>query len=285
MATIRRDPFMPATLLRRARIVVLCCFFVALVGCSDFQKTDPWEGYNRFMYKVDDGIDKYALKPAADAYVQVIPKQFRDMLYNGYSNLQYGDVILNDLLQAKWQQGASDFGRFAVNSTLGIGGLFDMASPLNLPSHENDFGLTLGRWGCPPGPYIVLPLFGPYTVRDVPDLGTAYATNPLAWVDMPLAASISVSTVQAIVMRASYSKETLFRDEAAIDPYVFTRDAYIQYRENLVHEGKTVPPKENIFDEEVEPTTNPSTAPATAPTTMPQVSPTPQPGRNIPKIH
>ena len=269
---------MPA-ILRCVRTLALCCFFLALTGCSDFQKTDPWEGYNRFMYKVDDGIDKYALKPASDAYVKVIPKQARDCLYNGYTNLQYGDVILNDLLQAKWQQSAGDFGRFAVNSTLGIGGLFDIAATINLPSHQNDFGITLGQWGFGPGPYIVLPLFGPYTVRDVPDLGTSYLTNPLSWVDMPAAASISVAAVQAVVMRADYNKEVVFRDEAAIDPYVFTRDAYIQYRESLMHEGKPAAPKENIFDEDNESTT----APATQPTTRPSI--TPQPGRNIPKIH
>ena len=269
---------MPA-ILRCARILAICCLFISLTGCADFKKTDPWEGYNRFMYKVDDGFDKYALKPASDAYTKVIPKQIRDCLYNGYTNLQYGDVILNDFLQGRVGQGAADFGRFAVNSTLGIAGLFDIASTINLPSHQNDFGITLGRWGYGPGPYIVLPLFGPYTVRDVPDLGTSYVTNPLAWVDMPAAASISVAAVQAVVMRADYNKEVAFRDEAAIDPYVFTRDAYIQYRENLIHEGKAVTPKENIFDEE----NGSTTAPATQPTTMPNI--TPLPGRNIPKIH
>ncbi|MGN6371344.1 MAG: MlaA family lipoprotein [Phycisphaerae bacterium] len=268
---------------RLSQVVLLLASFSTLSACADLKKTDPWEGYNRFMYKVDDNIDKYALKPAADAYVKVVPKQIRDGLYNGYTNLQYGDVILNDFLQGNLAQGSSDLGRMAVNSTLGIGGVFDIASSLNLPSHQNDFGLTLGRWGCPPGPYIVLPLLGPYTLRDVPDLGTSYLTNPLSWIDVPTAAAIPVASVQVVVMRANYNKEVAFRDEAAIDPYVFTRDAYMQYRENLIHPNKPIPPSEDIFNEDLEATTSPTTAPATA--TAPATRPAPTQNRNIPKIH
>ena len=264
MATQHKGSLMRNSTLSATRLLLLLCAVVALGGCADFKKTDPWEKPNRFVYNVNDGIDTYALKPVSDLYVKVTPKPIRTGLYNGYSNLEYFNVIFNDFLQAKWNQGASDSGRMAVNSTVGVAGIFDVATGWGMPSHNNDFGLTLGTWGFQQGPYLVLPLFGPSTVRDAPGIGVGMVTNPLFWVDTTLATSIAVSAVEAVVMRSNADQEIRFRNSAAIDPYVFTRDAYLQYRENQLHGGK-VPPKENIYDEDAEPATAPSTQPATTP--------------------
>ena len=239
-----------------------------LSGCAgDPKNTDPWEACNRSMYDFNEGLDRYALKPLADAYVQVVPKPVRTGLGNAFDNLGYGNVILNDFLQGKWDQGWSDAGRMAVNSTVGIAGIFDVAGPWRMPSHDNDFGITLGKWGAPAGIYVVLPLFGPSCGRDVPGIGVEIAANPLTWGGAPLAATISLGVVQAADARARAATEVRFRDAAAIDPYVFTRHAYLQFREGQIHEGQ--PPAENsgMYDEEP----GAASAPAirSGPSTMP----------------
>ena len=111
-------------------------------------------------------------------YVKVIPKPIRSGIGNGFDNLIYFNVVFNDFLQAKWGQGLGDFGRMAANSTIGIGGIFDVATRWGLPSHDNDFGITLGKWGLGPGPYLVLPLLGPSSLRDAPGLAMEYAGHP-----------------------------------------------------------------------------------------------------------
>ena len=163
------------------RISVLCvgCALIMLTGCAaDHGNIDPWEKTNRAFYNFDDGLDRVLLKPMADVYVKVIPQPIRTGLGNGFDNLAYGNVILNDFLQGKLQQGLNDTGRMAVNSTIGIAGFFDVASRWGMHSHENDFGITLGKWGVKPGPYLVLPLLGPMTLRDTPGIVVASVTNP-----------------------------------------------------------------------------------------------------------
>ena len=156
----------------RSLALLLLAALAGLTGCaSTGSKVDPWEKSNRFFYQANDSLDRYALKPLADGYVKVVPQPVRNGIGNGFANLEYGNVILNDFLQARWNQGWSDSGRMLVNSTVGIAGFFDVATPLGLPSHDNDFGITLGKWGAKPGPYLVLPLFGPSSVRDAPGIG------------------------------------------------------------------------------------------------------------------
>ena len=236
-------------------------------GCS-VQGVDPWEKSNRFFYSFNDGLDRVALKPASDAYVAVTPKVVRDCFSNALDNLMYLDVILNDFLQGKVGQGLSDTGRMAANSTAGLGGLFDIATPLNMPAHENDLGITLGKWGVKPGPYIVLPLLGPSTARDLPAIPMGIVTNPMFWIDPPLAASASVGALTMVDGRSRADKEFKFRNAAALDPYVFTRDGYLQYREGLIRDGvpATGP---SIYDEDFTPATQPTTQPATQPATRP----------------
>ncbi len=238
-----------------------------LGGCNGATAgVDPWEKTNRFLYAVDDGLDKIAFKPLSDAYVQFVPKPIRMGLGNAFDNLGYGNVILNDFLQGKWDQGWGDAGRMAVNSTVGVAGIFDVAGRWGLPSHDNDFGITLGKWGFESGPYIMLPLFGPSSVRDVPEIPVEFATDPTTWLSMPIAVQVSLYLAEAVDTRSRADKEMRFRSEAAIDPYVFTRDAYLQYRAAQVREGKPAPGGAgSIYDEDYGPTTAPATAPASGP--------------------
>jgi len=244
------------------RIAVLCAGWalITLSGCASGRgNIDPWEKTNRAFYNFDDGLDRVLLKPLSDFYVKVVPEPVRTGLGNGFANLGYGNVILNDLLQAKWEQGLSDSGRMAANSTIGIAGIFDVASRWGLPSHQNDFGITLGKWGTGPGPYLVLPLLGPSTFRDAPDLLVASFTNPLRWVNPPLYVTVPLGTVQAANGRSRVETALRFRNAAAIDPYVFTRNGYLQYRDNLIHEGNKAV-DQSLYEEE--PESAPSGAPA-----------------------
>jgi phospholipid-binding lipoprotein MlaA len=243
------------------RIVYAGWALIMLSGCAGASgNIDPWEKTNRAFYNFDDGLDRVLLKPVSAFYVKVVPEPIRTGLGNGFNNLGYGNVILNDLLQATWPQGLGDIGRMAVNSTIGIAGIFDVASRWGLPSHENDFGITLGKWGAKPGPYLVLPLLGPTTVRDAPGILVANLTNPVTWVNPPLYVTAPLGTVQAMDTRSRFESALRFRNAAAIDPYIFTRNAYLQYRDNLIHEGKK-PVDQSLYEEE--PETAPSTAPAT----------------------
>jgi phospholipid-binding lipoprotein MlaA len=251
-----------------------------LTGCVSNGNVDPWEKTNRAIYNFNDVIDRYALKPASDFYIHVIPQPIRQGLDNGFRNLEYGNVILNDFLQARWGQGLSDVGRMAVNSTIGIAGWFDVATGWGMPEHDNDLGITLARWGVKPGIYIVVPILGPTTARDAPNFVSQTLTDPVVWVGVPWYVSFPLRTTEAINYRSRAETAFRFRNYAAIDPYVFTRDAFLQYRENLIREGK-VRQDQSIYDEDTETgaTTAPVTAPSTVPGTAPASGPQSQPGR------
>jgi phospholipid-binding lipoprotein MlaA len=260
---------MPLLCRNRIAAAVLAAMAVALCGgCANGPPNDPWEKTNRFIYNVNDGFDRAALKPAADAYVKVVPKPIRTGIGNGFDNLVYLNVILNDLLQAKWGQGLGDAGRMATNSVIGIGGVFDVATPWGLPAHQNDFGVTLGKWGAKPGPYLVLPLFGPSTLRDAPGLLVEYLATPTSYLDLPLIVTVPLGATDIIDARSRADVVVRFRNDTAIDPYVFTRDAYLQYRDSRIHEGKPAASDQSIYDADAD--TNPVTAPAT---TQPQSKP------------
>lgn len=238
----------------------LLLIFTALLvsGCSTVEvtdKSDPWEGFNRGVYTFNDNFDKAILKPLATGYEKVVPAPVNNSISNFFSNLDDVIVLFNDILQLKFEQSLSDFSRITFNTTLGLFGLFDVASHMDLPKHNEDFGQTLGYWGVGPGPYVVLPFLGPSTLRDS-------AALPVDWeVDPKLA--ISDKTVKwglvglnAVDTRAGLLRASRILDTAALDPYVFMRDAYLQRRKNLVYDGN--PPASEIdefdpFSEEFEP--------------------------------
>jgi phospholipid-binding lipoprotein MlaA len=208
-------------------------------GCATTQKTvpeDPWEPFNRGSQRFNDSVDRTVLKPVTIAYRKYVPQVIRTGVSNFIGNLKFTTTIVNDLLQLKLLDTGADIGRFALNSTLGIGGLLDPATAVGLPRNDEDFGQTLGRWGVPAGPYIVLPLLGPSTLRDTPALAVDWQTDLRAQLGFSTGARIAL-TGQAIVVRRESllsADETL---DSAFDRYAFIRDAWLQRREYLVRDG------------------------------------------------
>jgi len=199
------------------------------------EEGDPLEPVNRSFYQFNDGLDRNFIRPVAEAYVKVTPEPFREGITNFFNNVGYLNVIANDLLQGKVGQFFQDSGRFVVNSTLGIGGLFDPASGMGLPAHQEDLGQTFGVWGAPEGAYLVLPLFGPDSVRNVGDRVTSTLLNPLFYVGGVVL--VPVQALNVVNTRANFLDATRVRDQAALDPYAFTRESWRQRRQFLIYDG------------------------------------------------
>jgi phospholipid-binding lipoprotein MlaA len=222
-----------------------------LAGCTTVQtptKGDPFEGFNRTIFTVNDKIDQYALKPVAKGYVFVTPQPVRDSVTNFFSNI--GDVYIaaNNLLQLKITDGVQDIMRIVINTVFGVGGLFDVATLAKLPKHENDLGLTLGHYGVPPGPYLVLPLFGPSTVRDAVGSVGNYYVNPLSYIDPP-GLSWALYGLNIVNVRANLLGASDVLEGAALDKYSFVRNAYLQRRQYLLSDGRRSPVLPN-YDQE-----------------------------------
>ncbi len=225
----------------RMRTITVGAVALALTACSTVQtpsKDDPWEGFNRSVYTFNDTIDQYALKPVAKGYVKVTPQPVRDSVTNFFANI--GDVYnaANNLLQLKIADGVEDIMRIVINTVFGVGGLFDVASLAKLPKHNQDFGLTLGHYGVPAGPYLVLPLLGPSTVRDGVGMVGNYFINPLTYVNPP-ALSWGLYGLDVVSARANLLGASDLLEGAAIDKYSFLRNAYLQRRQYLLSDGHT----------------------------------------------
>ncbi len=214
---------------------------MALAGCATTGGPDPLEPMNRQFYAFNSGTDRLIMSPVARAYKAATPKPLRASLTNFFHNVAYPDIIVNDLLQGRIGQGADDIGRFLINSTVGVLGLFDVATPLGLKAHVEDAGLTLGRWGVERGPYLVLPFVGPDTLRNTPSLVVGIFTNVLYYIGNP-AVTIPLTVLDVINARANASAELRYMRENAVDRYVFMRDAYLQHR-NFLQDGGHLPLK------------------------------------------
>ena len=225
----------------RLRAVAIAVAAVAMTGCATVQtpsKDDPWEGLNRTVFKFNDKVDQYALKPIAQGYVKVTPQPVRDSVTNFFANI--GDIYnaANNLLQLKIAAGVEDIMRIAINTVFGVGGLFDVATLAKLPKHNQDFGLTLGHYGVPAGPYLVLPLFGPSTVRDAVGTGANYFINPITYV-RPDSLGWGLYGLNIISTRANLLGASDLLEAAAIDKYSFVRNTYLQRRRYLLSEGRS----------------------------------------------
>lgn len=222
---------------RIGQVGVVACAAVFLAGCATSgNPKDPMEGFNRAMYSVHDGIDTVLLKPAATGYDAVLPDPVQTGVTNFFSNI--GDLMIsvNNLLQGKVNDAISDFGRVAVNTTVGVLGLIDIASDVGIPKHDEDFGQTFGRWGADSGAYVFLPVFGPRTVRDTVGLGFDLWADPLGNIDH-VPTRNTVRAVKAVNIRANLLPADKVIEEAAIDKYSYIRDAYLQNRRSLVYDG------------------------------------------------
>ena len=226
---------------------------LALGGCATTQATytgpknvDPFERVNRFIYGVNEGVDKAVVEPTAKLYRFVLPAFVRGSVGNVFSNVAEIRHVLNNTLQGKFRDAYSDFGRMAINSTLGLLGLFDIASEAGIERHNEDFGQTLGRWGFADGPFIMLPFLGPSTVRDTVGWGVDILTDPVTYVDGSNA-RYGIRAVSIVQRRSELLDATKILDAIALDEYQFLRDAYLQRRRNLVYDGNPPPRPEDLL--------------------------------------
>lgn len=233
--------------LMRAVPLVLVAFLAAGCATAPGRTTneDPYEGFNRGVYKFNDTLDRAALKPVAKGYRKVTPGFVRTGIGNVLSNLEYPGTFVNQFLQGKWVLGFRDTGRFLLNSTLGVAGIFDVATPLGLEKNDEDFGQTLAFWGVSSGPFINLPLLGPSSMRDAPSRAFDWFTNPLQYTDLPWEAEWGQRVIEVVHSRSELLPldETLQR---TYDPYAFIRDAWAQQREFNIYDGN--PPPETLED-------------------------------------
>ena len=235
------------------------CLILALTGCVSLPPNakrspqDPWERFNRTVYKVNDVLDRAIAKPLAKGYVKVLPRPLRTGVSNFFANLNTPTVMVNDALQFKFKAAGNDLGRFLLNSTVGIGGLLDPATSAGLDRNDEDFGQTLGKWGVHPGPFLELPLLGPSDLRDGPARLVDAYTNPQAYVNSvyikwPLYGMKLVDARAALLSLDDTLKNVY-------DPYAFVRDAYLQRRAYLVTDGQT-PLEEPLVDPDTNETDN-----------------------------
>ena len=222
---------------------------LALGGCASISHNpkDPFESFNRNVFQFNETVDKAVVKPVAKGYNTVVPQAAKMMLSSFFSNLNDVVVTVNDLLQFKLVNALSDTGRVVVNTTFGVFGVADVATAIGLKKHNEDFGQTLGYWGIGSGPYLVLPLFGPSSVRDSVGLYADTLTSPMQQVKNVETRNEAYVTNFTGKRAALLTDETTL-DEAAIDRYSFIRDAYLQHRQSLVYDGN--PPREKYDDED-----------------------------------
>jgi phospholipid-binding lipoprotein MlaA len=222
---------------RRAAALAIALVLGASAHAAD---SDPLEGWNRIVYRFNDGLDTVLLKPVAEGYRAVVPELARSGVNNFFGNV--GDVwsAVNNLLQGKGQDAATMVFRVGTNTLFGIGGLFDVAGDLGLERQSEDFGQTLGRWGLGAGPYLVLPLLGPSSLRDTAALPIDMMAGVGAYTDDRRTTN-SLAALQVVNTRANLLSAGKVLDDIALDRYVFIRDAYLQRRRNLVFDGDPPP--------------------------------------------
>lgn len=229
--------------LRRSSIILAVALLAGCASNNELLRDDPdqFESYNRAMFQFNDAVDKAIFKPVAKVYRRVLPEPVTASVGNFFSNLNDVVVLVNDLLQFKLHEAAMDSSRIVFNTTFGVLGLFDVASRMDLPKHNEDFGQTLGFWGFGEGYYLVLPLLGPSTVRDTFGLVGNFYINPVSWATDSEAVEWSLWGLNLINRRSGLLRLERILAEDQIDPYSFQRGAYLQQRRNLVYDGD--PPK------------------------------------------
>lgn len=219
----------------RCRGLALLVLVLAAGGCASSNTPgDPFEGFNRAMFSFNEGVDNAVLKPVATGYKAVVPEPARDCVGNVFSNINDVFVSINSLLQGKPGDAVSDACRVLINSTVGLLGCFDVASKVGLEKHNRDFGQTFGKWGFASGPYLVLPILGPSSIRD--GVGALiYSNLDPVWANHVPTRNVAFS-LRAVNRRADFLDATNVLEEAALDKYSFVRDSYVQRRRGMVEE-------------------------------------------------
>ncbi|MDP9012592.1 MAG: VacJ family lipoprotein [Pseudomonadota bacterium] len=255
-----------------ARVALAIVVATALSACVTLPPNstpvpqDPWESWNRGVYKFNDVLDRAVAKPVAQTYVKVVPEPIRTGVTNFFANLETPTVMVNDALQGKFLAAATDLGRFILNSTVGLAGFLDPASSAGLAHNDEDFGQTLGKWGVPPGPFVELPVLGPSDLRDAPARAVDSYTNPRQYIKNTwVKYGLYLPDLTDRRARLLSLDETL---QHTYDPYAFVRDAYLQRRAYLVSDGQVT--EEPLLDPEADVPTD--TTPADS-KTRPQPAP------------
>jgi phospholipid-binding lipoprotein MlaA len=230
------------------RILILTCA-LALSGCATNNPKDPFEPFNRAMFRFNDAVDQAALKPAAQAYSN-LPSVVQTGVGNFFGNLADVWTAVNNLLQGKVADGVSDVMRFAVNSTFGLGGLIDIGSQAGMVKHKKDFGQTLGTWGVGPGPYVVLPVLGSSTLRDTIATPVDISADPWHY-KRPIRWRNTGSVLRAVDQRAALLGASNLLEDVALDRYEFVRDVYLQRRESKIRNGEA---SSSPYEDDVGPT-------------------------------
>lgn len=224
---------------KKITLIVSILSLVLLSGCATTSgdQRDPIEGLNRAIYQFNDGLDRMVFKPVAEGYRNVVPGPVDKGVTNFFGNLEDVVTTVNDLLQFKFIQGGSDAARVLINSTIGIFGLIDIASHFGLEKHNEDFGQTLGHWGMGPGPYLMLPIYGPSSLRDVTGrFVDASAFDPIYKIDhIPTRNTLRV--IEGVDKRADLLGASSVLEQAALDRYNFLKESYFQKREHEVNDG------------------------------------------------
>lgn len=244
----------------------VACITIGLVGvlslqaCATAQNRDPLESWNRQVFSFNESLDDKVLKPVATGYKAITPEPVRTAFTNFTGNLKDVWSTINLFLQGRFKDGTLGIIRVSVNSTLGLGGLIDIAAPMQLDRSNEDFGQTLGVWGVKPGAYIVWPFLGPSTLRDSVGIPGDFYFSASTLGTYPRESNVLMG-LQFINLRANLLDATNLLDDVALDKYAFVRDAYLQRRQNLIYEGD--PPEEAQPEEpEDDPVTVPTPAPA-----------------------
>ena len=219
---------------------ILCIFLTGCASVSVKNSVDPWESWNRSIFNFNDSLDQGIVKPVATAYVSTVPAFVRTGIHNFFSNLTGVWTVVNSTLQLKPQAALEAFFRTAINSTLGLGGIIDVASDMNLEHRVSDFGQTLGHYGMPPGPYLVIPFLGSSTLRDTL-ASTLISRGDLVWQLDSVAARNSLYALRLLDTRANLLRSSSVLEGVALDKYTFTRDIYLQVRRNDILDGKEPP--------------------------------------------
>ncbi|MCF8197338.1 MAG: VacJ family lipoprotein [Sulfuritalea sp.] len=233
---------------RMKKITVVMMAAGLLAGCaSSGNPKDPIEGFNRAVFAFNEGLDTAIVKPVATGYEAVLPSPVRTGVTNFFSNIEDLFIGVNNLLQGKVPEAISDLGRVVINSTIGLLGVIDFATDAGLEKHDEDFGQTFGRWGVANGAYVVVPVFGPRTVRDTVGLVLDVAADPVANHNPTRTRDLAL-VLRLVNDRANLLAADKVIEEAALDKYTYVRDAYLQRRRKLIHDGN--PPREIEADAE-----------------------------------
>ena len=217
-------------------LVIFFLMFISSCSTMSASKNDPLEPMNRAIFGFNEVVDDNILKPVAKTYKYITPDPVETGVSNFFSNIGEVSTIANDVLQLKFGQAGNDLARFSINTTIGVLGIFDVASTMGFQKNREDFGQTLGYWGMPQGPYLVIPFFGASSFRDAPGLYADQQISPIE--QLHNKEELALTTLNIVDIRARLLRATRILDTAAKDKYIFIRESYLQQREVLVNDGK-----------------------------------------------